>query len=97
MIIRAILRARVPVERIAHRDGQTYFSILLDDNNRKPICRLFLEGRKKQIVLFDGNNESKHQINSLTDLYLFSDRLLTTIDKYERTKAETSPQNAEPA
>jgi len=39
-IVRAILCAKVNVARIVHRDGQSYFGILLDDNNRKPICRL---------------------------------------------------------
>lgn len=87
-IVRAILRSKVNVNRINYRDGQTYFSVLLDDNNRKPICRLYLNSKKKQISLFDGAEESKHEIAALDDLYLLSERLINTVDKYEKTKSE---------
>lgn len=85
-IVRAILRVKVPVNRIHYRDGQTYFSVLLDDNNRKPICRLYLSGKKKQICLFDGPQESKQDINSLDDIFLLSDRLIATAVKYDNSK-----------
>ncbi|HEX8018033.1 MAG TPA: type I restriction endonuclease, partial [Flavobacterium sp.] len=39
-IVVAILRRKLPINRIVHRDTQSYFGILLDDNNRKPLCRL---------------------------------------------------------
>ena len=39
-IIKAIIRRKVDLERVVCRDTQSYFGILLDDNNRKPICRL---------------------------------------------------------
>jgi len=42
MIIKAILRQKIDSNRIFYRDTQTYFAILLDDNNRKTICRLYL-------------------------------------------------------
>ncbi|MFT7002265.1 MAG: hypothetical protein ACJAVW_003304, partial [Spirosomataceae bacterium] len=41
-IVVAILRRKLSIDRIVHRDTQSYFGILLDDNNRKPICRLHL-------------------------------------------------------
>src|SRR6056297_3504403 len=37
-IVVAILRRKLSVNRIVHRDTQSYFGILLDDNNRKPLC-----------------------------------------------------------
>ena len=43
-IVVAILRRKLSVDRIVHRDTQSYFGILLDDNNRKPLCRLHLNG-----------------------------------------------------
>src|SRR6202000_1005398 len=39
-IVRAVVRSVVDAKRIVQRDTQSYFGILLDDNNRKPICRL---------------------------------------------------------
>src|SRR5699024_4173156 len=39
-IVKAIVRKVVSVERVTARDTKSYFGVLLDDNNRKPICRL---------------------------------------------------------
>jgi len=39
-IVKAILRSVIPGKRIGYRDAQTYFTILVDDNNRKLVCRL---------------------------------------------------------
>ena len=43
-IVAAILRRKLSIDRIVHRDTQSYFGVLLDDNNRKPLCRLHLNG-----------------------------------------------------
>ncbi|WP_025742388.1 type I restriction endonuclease [Aquimarina pacifica] len=83
-IVVAILRRKIVINRIVHRDTQSYFGILLDDNNRKPICRLHLDGNKKYISLFDQNkNVQREQIQSINDIYSFEEQLLQTIDYYE--------------
>jgi hypothetical protein len=83
-VVLAILRRKVPVNRIIHRDTQSYFGILLDDNNRKPLCRLHLNGTKKYIGLFNENKiEIKHIIQSIDDIYQFENELLETIGLYE--------------
>jgi predicted type IV restriction endonuclease len=57
-IIRSILREVVPSKRIFMRDAQSYCAVLLDDNNRKPICRLRFNNREKlRIGLFDEKKE----------------------------------------
>ena len=38
-IVKAILREVISADRIAPRDTQSYLGVLLDDNNRKPLCR----------------------------------------------------------
>jgi hypothetical protein len=76
-IVRSILRQHVPVQKINYRDAQSYFAILFEDNNRKPICRMYLNGGKKYIGLFDGDkNETKKEINSLDDIFLHADQLI---------------------
>ncbi|HFV9295746.1 TPA: type I restriction endonuclease, partial [Serratia fonticola] len=37
-IVKSIIRTVVEPSRITYRDTKSYFGILLDDNNRKPIC-----------------------------------------------------------
>lgn len=83
-IIIAILRRKLPISRIAQRDTQSYFGVLLDDNNRKPICRLHLNGGKKYIGLFDdAKNETRELLETVDDIYNFEDQLLKTVDYYE--------------
>ena len=83
-IIRAMLRKKVSANRITHRDALSYFAVFLDDNNRKPICRLYLNSAsKKYLGLFDvDKKESKIEIKSLDDIYNFAKELDKTIDIY---------------
>ena len=87
-IINSILRTKIPSSRISYRDSQTYLSIILDDNNRKPLCRLWLNGQtKKHIGLFDKDKkETKCEITSLDDIYNYSKQLLETVGYYDEEK-----------
>ncbi|MBW3545948.1 MAG: type I restriction enzyme HsdR N-terminal domain-containing protein [Bacteroidetes bacterium] len=83
-IVRAIARRKIPVVRIHHRDTQSYFGILLDDNNRKPIVRLHLNGGKKYISLFSKDKlEIKEPLNVLEDIYNYEQQILDILDHYE--------------
>lgn len=68
MIVKTILRQKISISRIFHRDAQSYFAILLDDNNRKTICRLYLNGQKKYIGTIDSQRgkKSKTKLRHLT-------------------------------
>jgi len=79
------LRSVVDISRVVYRDAQTYFAILLDDNNRKPICRMYFNSiSKKYIATFDENKkETKHEISSLNDIYNFSKELADIIKFYD--------------
>ncbi len=80
----AILRRKISINRIVYRDTQSYFGILLDDNNRKPLCLLHLNGSKKYISLFNENKtEAKISIASIDDIYQFEKELLDTVTLYE--------------
>lgn len=82
--IRAILRGTVGSRRIFMRDAQTYCAVLLDDNNRKPICRLrFNNTQKLRLGLFnDKKEEELVSLESLDDIFNFSDRLKATVETY---------------
>jgi hypothetical protein len=82
-IVLAILRKYVPKSRIVHRDTKSYFGVLLDDNNRKPICRLHLNGGVKYISLFGSDKvENKEKIETIDDIYKFEKGLVETIMSY---------------
>lgn len=84
-IIKAILREILPASRIAFRDTQSYFGILLDDNNRKPISRLHFNSANKYIELFNNgkDNGEKKLISSLDEIYNYKAEILATIKNYE--------------
>ena len=83
-IVVAILRRKLPINRIVFRDTQSYFGILLDDNNRKPLCRLHLNGGKKYVGLFHENKiEKRLAIESVDDIYHYEKELMETVKLYE--------------
>lgn len=87
MIVKTILRQKISVTRVTYRDAQSYFAILLDDNNRKTICRLYLNGSKKYFVtLDDQKKEVKNEINSLDDIFKHTETLFSIVDNYDKSK-----------
>ena len=87
MIVKTILRQKISASRITYRDAQSYFAILLDDNNRKTICRLYLNGNKKFFVtLDDQKKEVKIEIHTLDDIFKYSEALLKTVENYDKSK-----------
>ena len=87
MIVKTILRQKISVSRIFYRDAQSYFAILLDDNNRKTICRLYFNGQKKYIgTIDDQKKEIKNEIATLDNIFDFSDALHNTVKMYDIDK-----------
>ena len=82
-IVRAILAEIVPLEDIVHRDTEIYFGILYKDNNRKPICRLNLDRKNKQLLIPDENKKfTKYIIEDLSDLYKYKEQLINSVNRY---------------
>lgn len=85
-IIKAIARKEVDAQRVFIRDAASYCAVLLDNNNRKTIARLYLEGRKKRIGLFANKEENRQEIASIDDIYSFADQILTSIREHTSGK-----------
>ena len=76
-IVKALVRTVVEAARIGYRDTQSYFGILLDDNNRKPVCRLHFNRTQKYVgILDDQKAETRHPIQCLDDIYALSEQLI---------------------
>ena len=84
--IRALLRDVIPAKRVVMRDAVSYCAILLDDNNRKPICRLrFNNTEKLKLGLFnDKKEEEVLSIETVDDIFNFAERIKNTALAYER-------------
>ena len=82
-IIRGMLAGVVPVEDIHYRDTESYFGILYQDNNRKPICRIDLDKKRKQLLIPDENkNFERIYIDTLNDLYIYRDKIVSVVNRY---------------
>jgi len=90
-IVRAILAKSIDPSRVVMRDTKSYCGILLDDNNRKPICRLRFNFSQKYLGLFDSSKiEERITIGSLNDIYKFEGRLIEAISFYESLSRKES-------
>ncbi|MFC9788640.1 type I restriction endonuclease [Rhodococcus sp. NPDC127528] len=84
-IVRAIAVSEVAPERIVYRDAKTYFAVLLDDNNRKPIIRLYLNGKSvKFVTTFENGNKAgaRYDIESVVDIYKVAEQIRSVIREY---------------
>lgn len=90
-IVRSILREMIDVKRVTMRDVQSYCGLVLDDTNRKQICRLYFNRAQKYIGLFTFSEEGekatpkeeKVAIKDIDEIYRYGDRLKATVTRYE--------------
>src|SRR4051812_3190172 len=73
-------------KRVVMRDVQSYCGILLDDNNSKPICRLYFNSAKKAIGLFDNaeRKEERVAIDGNDAIHDVAERLRATAAMYDK-------------
>lgn len=82
-IVRAICASEVAIERVVARDAKSYFAVFLDDNNRKPICRLHFNRKQRYLGLFDADKvETKVAIERVEELYAHADQMRETVKRY---------------
>lgn len=81
-IIKAILRETIDIKRITLRNTKSYCGVLFDDNNRKPITRMYFNTSQKYISVFSQKNEEKIPITDLNEIFKSSDRLKSTVLEY---------------
>lgn len=84
LIVKAILASEIDINRIFYRDAQSYFSILLDNNNRKAICRMFFNGKTKFIRIITAQDREgvKYTIDNLNDIYKYGNELREALKIY---------------
>ncbi len=83
LIVKAIVREVIDVTRVTLRDTQSYCSVLVDDNNRKPICRLRFNYSTKYIGIIDEQkNEEKISIDKIDDIYQYTEKLKAAVSQY---------------
>lgn len=88
-IVKSLLRDLVDPQRITQRDTVSYFGVLLDNNNRKPLARLYFNRAQKYLGIFDESRKEKRiAIKGLNDIYQHADELRRVFAFYEREKSK---------
>jgi hypothetical protein len=83
-IVKSLLFGAIDLNTINYKDNESYFNVLYKNNNRKWICRMFLDGQKKSIVIPDADNPNgvRYYLDNINDLYNYKDKLIASAKKY---------------
>jgi len=82
-VVKSIVREVVDAKRIFMRDTLSYCGVLLDDNNRKPICRLYFNGSQKYLGTFDESKSvTRHPIASVDEIFQYAPQLKETAARF---------------
>ena len=92
--VKSILYGTVNLSRVTMRDRISYCGILLDDNGRKPICRLHFNRSQKYLetFTFEGTDreELRVPIDSVNDIYQYAGQLKSVCQVYDEVASEES-------
>lgn len=84
MMVKSILAETVDIKRVAMRDAQSYCAILLDDNNRKPICRFYFNNLNRLSIGIPGDDKAfvRHEMENLESIYGLKEQLQSAVKNY---------------
>ena len=82
-LVKAIVSDVVELDRVFFRDTKSYSMILLDDNNRKPIVRLYFNSLSKKKIGLPGEGRDsygrrkilEYQIESVDEITRYADQI----------------------
>lgn len=82
-VVKDILRDVVDASRVSKKGGRNSFSITLDDDQKKLICRLWVKRNQVHLGVLDENKkETKNRIGSFDDIYAFAKEIKSTTQRY---------------
>ena len=91
-IVKDSVKDIVEPERVVLRDSQSYCAILLDNSNRRPLCRFHFQSNRLFIGLFDGTRydsgtlvENRLPLETLNDIYSHAELIRETVLRYIET------------
>ncbi|EAE6687547.1 endonuclease [Listeria monocytogenes] len=79
-IAKLILKDSLDLNRVFYRDNRSYFNVLIDDNNRKWVFRLYVNNIRKFIV-FNDSEKTELEIMDTIDIYKHKDKIIEVANK----------------
>lgn len=81
-IIKAIVCSDVDPSRVTMRDAKNYCAIFLDDNNRRPIARLYFNTQQKYIGIFNADKDCiREPIEDLNGIYAYAESIRAQVNR----------------
>ena len=87
-IVKSILNGNIDLNRVTYRDNASYCNVLLDDNIRKTLCRLYFNRSQKYIAFLEGTKEQKYPIENVNEIYKFGDTLKAKVVEIDKEYAK---------
>lgn len=84
-IVKSILIGVIDVSRVTYRDTVNYFNIILDDNIRKTVCRLYFNSSQKYIAFLEDKKENKIPLDDINSLYNFKEQIINKVTEIEKS------------
>lgn len=82
-IVKSIVRKIISAKRLTFKDTESYFSIFVDNNTRKWLCRLIVGKKNNYLIVPDENKKDiRLPIEEIDDLYNYEKELLEVINRY---------------
>jgi len=82
-IIKNILKDTIDYARISYKDTESYFNVLIDNNVRKWVCRIFFNSKNKYLIVnSEQNNGEKFEFEEIVDLYKYKDILIDAAKRF---------------
>lgn len=84
-IVKSLLNGVIDITRVTYRDTVNYFNIILDDNIRKTVCRLYFNSAQKYIAFLEDKKENKFPIENITILFNYKDQIINKVIEIEES------------
>lgn len=82
-IVKMLIKDVIDPERVFYRDNLSYFNVLIDDNIRKWICRLWLNSENNKYIQFNDDERTTERIEKVADIEKFTDKLISIAEKFK--------------
>lgn len=80
-ICKVVLKDTIPLDRLFYRDNRSYFNILLDNNIRKWILRVYFNTSSMKIELND-DNHTVYELKEPIDIYNHSKEIIDVVTNF---------------
>lgn len=82
-IIKSMLIDVIDINRVTYRDTINYFNIILDDNIRKTVCRLYFNSSQKYLAFLEDKKENRIPLDNINSLLKFKEQIINKVSDIE--------------